>query len=228
MWSFALHPVVHLAWQYRPFHCKRSRFGIKFHVLHDCRTGFILDFIVYTGSSTYVASDENLDVPGAIVMKLMKNNFVEAITYSLITSIPVLHYSKYYMRKKHRGLWYCESETPWLTKFSSLRTQPEWTSFFPYWHTSGSPTDRQKWRAYDFNYARDRNEKHRESIDNQTGRRIVKPISVQDYNKNRGLVDKSGMQMSFSICLISRSIMHAYYTNCKPGKKLLFPTFDWT
>ncbi len=32
----------------------------------------------------------------------------------------------------------------------------------------------------------------------QTGRSIWKPISVQDYNENRGLVDKSDMQISFS------------------------------
>jgi hypothetical protein len=32
----------------------------------------------------------------------------------------------------------------------------------------------------------------------QTGRRISKPVSVQDYNENRGLVDKSDMQISFS------------------------------
>ncbi len=56
--------------QYIP--SKRNRFGIKLYVLCDCRTGFILDFAVYTGSSTSVAHDETLGVPGAIVMKLIE------------------------------------------------------------------------------------------------------------------------------------------------------------
>jgi hypothetical protein len=32
----------------------------------------------------------------------------------------------------------------------------------------------------------------------QTDCRIAKPISVQDYNENRGFADKSDMQMPFS------------------------------
>ncbi len=53
-----------------------------------------------------------------------------------------------------------------------------------------------------------------EKVDYQTGRRIVKLISVQDYNENKGLVDKSDMQMSFSESL--RKSLKWY-------KKILFP-----
>jgi hypothetical protein len=37
-----------------------------------------------------------------------------------------------------------------------------------------------------------------EKVNYQTDRQIAKPISVQDYNDNKGLVDQSEMQMSFS------------------------------
>ena len=37
-----------------------------------------------------------------------------------------------------------------------------------------------------------------EKVNHQTGRRFAKPISVQDYNDNKELVDQSAMQMPFS------------------------------
>ena len=40
-----------------------------------------------------------------------------------------------------------------------------------------------------------------EKIDHQTGRRILKLISVKDYNENKWLIDKSHMHMPFSKCL---------------------------
>jgi hypothetical protein len=56
--------------QYVP--SKRSRFGIKLYMLCDCRTGFILDFLVYTGLSTSVVRDNTLGISGAIVMKMIE------------------------------------------------------------------------------------------------------------------------------------------------------------
>ena len=42
--------------QYIP--SKRSRFGIKLFVLCDCKTGTILDFIVYTGTDIDIPKSE--------------------------------------------------------------------------------------------------------------------------------------------------------------------------
>ena len=56
--------------QYIP--TKRHRFGIKVFVICDCQIGVVLDFIVYTGSSTEIDLDENLGKSGSIVMTLMK------------------------------------------------------------------------------------------------------------------------------------------------------------
>ncbi|KAG5883736.1 hypothetical protein JTB14_008579 [Gonioctena quinquepunctata] len=57
--------------QYIP--SKRHRFAIKIFVLADCETGFILDFIVYTGSETeFRVYDPELKIGGNIVMTLME------------------------------------------------------------------------------------------------------------------------------------------------------------
>lgn len=45
-----------------------------------------------------------------------------------------------------------------------------------------------------------------EKVDYQKGRRIAKPISVQGHDENRGLVDKTDMQM----------LTHAHYHVLKP------------
>ena len=51
---------------------KRHRFGIKLFVLCDCETGYILDYIVYTGSQTEIDHVETLGVTGSVVTTLMK------------------------------------------------------------------------------------------------------------------------------------------------------------
>lgn len=58
--------------QYIPF--KRHRFGIKFFLLCDCETGYVLDFIIYTGAATQIQEhfgDTSLGKSGNIVLTLM-------------------------------------------------------------------------------------------------------------------------------------------------------------
>ncbi len=54
---------------------KRNRFGIKLFLICDCSTGFVPNFIVYTGSATELVRTSELDIPGSIVMTLMKKYF---------------------------------------------------------------------------------------------------------------------------------------------------------
>ena len=56
--------------QYIP--SKRRRFGIKLFQLVDCGTKFILDFIIYTGSTTEYQVTSELGLSGSIVMELMQ------------------------------------------------------------------------------------------------------------------------------------------------------------
>lgn len=59
--------------QYIP--SKRHRFGVKLFVLCDCETGFILDFIVYSGTDTDIPKlrpGDPLGLSGQIVKKMME------------------------------------------------------------------------------------------------------------------------------------------------------------
>ena len=56
--------------QYIP--SKRHKFGIKIFALCDCETGFIMDFIVYTGSNTILNYQAHLGVTGSIVITLLE------------------------------------------------------------------------------------------------------------------------------------------------------------
>ncbi len=47
--------------QYIP--SKRHRFGIKIFILCDCRTGFLLDFVIYVGSGTQIQLNKNFGIP---------------------------------------------------------------------------------------------------------------------------------------------------------------------
>jgi hypothetical protein len=51
---------------------KRHRFGIKVFFICDCQTGVVLDFIIYTVSSTEFKLDKNLGKSSSVVMTLMK------------------------------------------------------------------------------------------------------------------------------------------------------------
>lgn len=56
--------------QYIP--SKRNRFGIKMFVLCDCTTGVVLDFIVYTGTTTDIELSKEIGISGSIVKTLLK------------------------------------------------------------------------------------------------------------------------------------------------------------
>lgn len=57
--------------QYIP--SKRHRFGIKLFVLCDCKSGFILDFLVYTGDNQHIDFNETLAQSGSVVSTLMSS-----------------------------------------------------------------------------------------------------------------------------------------------------------
>ncbi|XP_017790882.1 PREDICTED: piggyBac transposable element-derived protein 4-like [Habropoda laboriosa] len=51
---------------------KRNRFGIKSFVLCDCKTGYVQDFIFYSGSGTISPQYADIGISGNIVMSLME------------------------------------------------------------------------------------------------------------------------------------------------------------
>ncbi|KAJ8930617.1 hypothetical protein NQ314_016530 [Rhamnusium bicolor] len=58
--------------QYIPL--KRSQFGIKLIIICDSATGYVLDFIIYTGASTEITNRNAPDIgkSGQIVLTLME------------------------------------------------------------------------------------------------------------------------------------------------------------
>jgi len=57
--------------QYIP--SKRHRFGIKLFVLCDCKSGFVLDFLIYTGDNSHITINETLKLSGSVISTLMED-----------------------------------------------------------------------------------------------------------------------------------------------------------
>ena len=176
---------------------KRSRFGIKLYMLRDCRTGFILDFIIYTGSSTYVVRDNTLGVSGAIVMKMIDkylyrgHNLYVDNWYSSPALFEVLH------QKKTGACGTVQVNRRGLPDFEAFDFDDnEQISF----HTDILLA--LKWKGkkdvHMISTIHGTQITTTKKVHYQTGRPIWKSVSVQDYNEKRGLVDKCDVQVSFS------------------------------
>lgn len=59
--------------QYIP--SKRKRFGIKLFVACDVETGFIIEFIVYTGANTDLVHNELVGMTGSVVTTMLENYY---------------------------------------------------------------------------------------------------------------------------------------------------------
>jgi hypothetical protein len=193
---------------------RRHRFGIKVFVICDCQTGVVLDFIVYTGSSTEFKLDKNLGKSVYVVMTLMKpylnkgHSLFPDNWYTSPRLFEKLHEFKTgacgTLRKNRIG----------PVKFSQL-TKGD----FDYNNTNILMA--LKWQ--------DKREVimlstiHKPKMiptrknDWKTQKVIVKPECVIDYNENMSSVDKTDMQISFIECV--RKIFKWY-------KKFFFNLLD--
>lgn len=90
--------------QYIP--SKRHRFGIKLFVLCDCKSGFVLDFLIYTGDNTHITINETLKLYGSVISTLMEPyvNKGHIIYMDNWYSSPTLF--EYLLKKRYRGMWY--------------------------------------------------------------------------------------------------------------------------
>ncbi|CAF1034879.1 unnamed protein product [Didymodactylos carnosus] len=199
--------------QYIP--SKRHRFGVKLFILCDCHTGFIMNFIIYTGQQTEVKLDKELGMSGSIVMTLM-NSYLDKGHVVFIDNwytSPILFEKLHYRRTSACGT--ARSNRAGLPTFPSKLQKDKQT----FQHTNILLA--LKWR--------DKRDVHMLStihvpdmvltnkIDRVTNKPIAKPLCIKDYNDNMGLVDKSDMQISFSECV--RKTIKWY-------KKLFFHLLD--
>lgn len=195
---------------------KRHRFGIKLFILMDTEADYILDTIIYTGSTTeYQKTDPKLGISGAIVMSLMKP----------------------YLEKGHKlytDNWYTSpflaealhiSKTNLCGTVRSHRKQmPKIEKKLKKGDTASLSTDKilvTKWM--------DRREVtmlttfHEDKLvatgktDYMTGESKKKPECVKYYNVNMGAIDKVDMLLSSVECL--RKSMKWY-------KKIFFHYID--
>lgn len=188
--------------QYIP--SKRHRFGIKFFVLCDCETGYILDFIIYTGKYTNLdAIDDELlkkvGTSGNVVLSLMKpylgnghSLFIDNwyVSPNLYTH---LHEQKTNacgtVKKNRKGMPTLENvlergETQYksTTKLLALKWKDKREVFMLTTMHDSEVTGTGK-------------------IDKQTGNETKKPLCILDYNANMGAVDRSDMMLSSTECV---------------------------
>lgn len=194
---------------------KRHRFGIKLFVLTDVETDYVLDFIVYTGSSTRIRdTDPNLGISGAIVATLMEpylgkgHNLYTDNWYTSPILAEYLHDQKTNLcgtvRKNRREMPKLEDPK----KSGEVRTAHTEKIMVMCWkdkrvvsmlstlHTANMLPTKKVMRD---------------------GTAIVKPACVIDYNQNMGSVDKIDMLLSSTECV--RKTLKWY-------KKLFFHLVD--
>lgn len=176
---------------------KRHRFGIKFFILCDVETDYILDFIIYTGKTTRLVScDANLGQSGAVVKTLMKkylNKGHTLYTDNWYTS-PIL--SMYLHKKKTNSCGTVRCNRRGMPQFKKTKFQRGQTESK---HTGKMLT--VKWM--------DRREVHMlttihedEQLPIQKhGKITMKPKCIKEYNENMGSVDKTDMLLSSVECV---------------------------
>ena len=178
---------------------KRHRFGIKLYVLCDCETGYVLDFIVYTGAETEMDHIPDLGASGSIVVTLMQqylNKGHSLFTDNYYTS-PTL--SLYLHDKKTNSCGTVRQNRKHMPPLKNKLQKGEIQS---------KATDKLlglKWQ--------DRREvtmlttMHKNEMvtltkrDRKTNQFIKKPSCVVEYNEKMGAVDRSDMMLSSVECV---------------------------
>lgn len=171
---------------------KRHRFGLKFFVAVDCETGYVLDFILYTGAGTEIVNyDTNLGVSGNIVMTLTEKYWGKGhvlFTDNWYTS-PLL-YEKLHEKKINA----CG------TVKANRRHMPPLTDKLKRGEIQYYSTQRLlalKWQ--DKREVRLLSSLHNSSMvtaKRKNNEDIVKPKCVVDYNESMGGVDRTDMLLS--------------------------------
>lgn len=195
---------------------KRSRFGIKIFVLCDCETGFILDFIIYTGASTdCTESHPNLGKSGDVVASLLHPYLEKGHTIFL---------DNWYSSPELFGWLYDKTTNAVGTVRRNRKNMPcmmeklkkgeltfrscdnflvlRWCDRRDVWMLSTYHTPDMKYSG---------------KVDYATGEQKMKPEVVLDYNKSMGAVDRSDMILS-SVESVRKSV--------KWYKKFFFHTLD--
>ena len=186
--------------QYIP--SKRHRFGIKFFVLCDSVTGYILDYIVYSASAIdipAVAKKDPIGFSGSVVKTLLGQDYIGKghilYTDNYYTSPALADF----LQKNNTGL--CgtvKSNRKQMAKFPNKGPQGTMQKKKAGKLLAISYTDKRQVLLLSTVHKGDMidtNKKNR-----LTGEVIRKPDAICDYNKHMRLVDKADMMSSYIDC----------------------------
>ncbi|XP_064868624.1 piggyBac transposable element-derived protein 4-like [Oncorhynchus nerka] len=183
--------------QYIP--SKRHRFGVKFFVMCDVKTGFVQDIIVYTGSTTDIKHYDGLGVSGSVVMTMLAPHLGKGHTLYVDNwySSPTLF--QHLLSNSTGACGTVRSNRKGMPAFGCRKMQRGEVEF----QENGQQLA-VKWH--------DKRDVHVLStvhtatmsatgkVDHLTGERKIKPDCVLDYNLKMGAVDKADMINSFVEC----------------------------
>ncbi|XP_060862212.1 piggyBac transposable element-derived protein 4-like [Metopolophium dirhodum] len=178
---------------------KRHRFGIKFFILCDVETDFILDFVIYTGKTTELkACDVNLGQSGAVVCTLLRGYLKKGRTlftdnwYTSPLLSTYLHKNKTNscgtVRKTRRGMPELKNKLK-IGETQSLHTNKmlamRWLDRRDVYMLTTCFTDKMLCTG-------------KTDIENKN---IRKPDCIIKYNESMGSVDKTDMLLSSVECV---------------------------
>lgn len=181
--------------QYIP--SKRHRFGIKFFLLCDSETGYVLDFIIYTGATTEINTgfeEEGLGKSGQIVLTLMETYLGKGHTLFLDNwyTSPVLFQYLYDRLTNCCGTVKCNRMfLPKLDeklKKGCVEFKTSKNIMVLKW------MDKREVRMLTTLHKNEMVET--EKVDHVTNKVKKKPKCIDEYNKYMGAVDKSDLVLS--------------------------------
>jgi hypothetical protein len=225
--------------QYIP--SKRHRSGIKVFVLSDCETGYIQDFIIYTGANTDLVPEREFGISGAVVQTLMQKYLKKGHNLWLDNwySSPLLYN------------WLHENGTNACgTVRRNRKGMPQMPDKLKKGQTDSRHTDNMlalRWtdrrEVYMLTTIHTDSMIQSGKIDRATNTQIMKPTCVMEYNNNMGAVDRSDMMISSLECvrksmkwyrkfffhLLDITVLnsHAVY-NVRTGKNITLADFQLT
>lgn len=180
--------------QYIP--SKRHRFGIKFFVMCDCKTGYILDFIIYTGGTTEIANFdiENIGKSGSIVLTLMKDYLNKGHTVYVDNWYTSPALFSYLFANKTNACGTVKANRKGMPvmnkklKMGDIECKASQNILAIKWH------DKRDVKLLSTIHTNELAPSNK--IDQNTGENVLKPVAILDYNKNMGSVDRSDMMLS--------------------------------
>uniref|UniRef100_A0A8C7LTA0 PiggyBac transposable element-derived protein domain-containing protein n=1 Tax=Oncorhynchus mykiss TaxID=8022 RepID=A0A8C7LTA0_ONCMY len=177
----------------------RHRFGVKFFVMCDVKTGFVQDIIVYTGSTTDIKHYEGLGVSRSMVMPMLAPHLGKGHTLYVDNwySSPTLF--QHLLSNSTGACGTVSSNRKGMPAFGCRKMQRGEVEF----QENGQQLA-VKWHdkrdVHVFSTVHTATMSATWKVDHLTGERKINPDCVLDYNLKMGAVDKADMINSFVEC----------------------------